>query len=129
MVITPRMMKQEQAAMYLGCSVNTFKTRYKPHLKAYDNFYEKRGDIPIWAFDKNDLDDLIEKIKSGSIDLFKEKYKNGSRDKRPNGGKLWVASSQDSQTEMESGISTSSIAEKQFAARVTQLKGKMRKQC
>lgn len=128
-MIVPRMMKQEQAAAYLGCSVNTFKARYKPHLQAYDNFYEKRGDIPIWAFDRNDLDELIEKIKNGLIDLFAEKNKNESRDKRPNGGKLWVANSQGSQTEMESGISTSSIAEKQFAARVTQLKGKMRKRC
>ncbi|MFC1063347.1 hypothetical protein ACFGXB_09995 [Pasteurella multocida] len=122
------MMKQEQAAAYLGCSVNTFKTRYKPHLKAYDNFYERRGDIPIWAFDKNDLDDLIERIKSGSIDLFKEKDKNGSRDKRLNGGKPWVGSSQDSKTEMEFGTSTNNIEVKRFDVLVTRMKERKRKQ-
>ncbi|WP_240962618.1 hypothetical protein [Pasteurella multocida] len=127
-MIIPRMMKQEQAVLYLGCSVNTFKTRYKPHLRAYDNFYEKRGNIPIWAFDRNDLDELIEKIKNGSIDLFKEKDKNNGCDKRPYGGKKWVANSQGSKIETESGISTSNIEVKQFDALVTRMKERKRKQ-
>lgn len=127
MVITPRMMKQEQAAMYLGCSVNTFKARYRQHLNAYDSFYEKRGDIPIWAFDRVEIDELIEKIKNGSIDLMVEKDKNKSRDKRPTGGKKWVANSLDSQTETELGISISSIEAERFAALATRVRGRKRK--